>query len=131
MSGRAETASPAASPGVWHMYRAMVGVGLVCGLLIVVVFELTRPVIDRNKAEADVQVKDGWQNELRSMLGLAQQGTDVKADSDVWLHQQRRIAARQSATDQHAPADDDDATPAELTELNPRDWLDFFGIPEE
>ena len=52
MSGRVETASPGASPNVWHMYRAMVGVGLVCGLLIVVVFELTRPVIERNKAEA-------------------------------------------------------------------------------
>jgi len=39
-------------PRVWHMYRAMVGVGLLCGLLIVGVFELTRPVIARNKAEA-------------------------------------------------------------------------------
>lgn len=45
-----------------------------------------RQVIDRNKAEADVKVKDGWQNEVRSMLGLAVSGTDVKADSDVWLH---------------------------------------------
>jgi electron transport complex protein RnfG len=34
------------------MYRAMVGIGILCGLLIVVVFELTRPVIERNKAEA-------------------------------------------------------------------------------
>jgi electron transport complex protein RnfG len=34
------------------MYRSMVGVGLACGLLIVGVFELTRPVIERNKAEA-------------------------------------------------------------------------------
>jgi electron transport complex protein RnfG len=39
-------------PKVWHMYRALVGVGLVCGLLIVTVFELTRPVIERNRAEA-------------------------------------------------------------------------------
>lgn len=45
-----------------------------------------RSVIDRNKAEADVKAKDGWQNDVRSMLGLALQGTDVKADSDVWLH---------------------------------------------
>ena len=37
---------------VWHMYRAMVGVGVMCGLLIVTVFQLTRPVIERNKAEA-------------------------------------------------------------------------------
>jgi len=34
------------------MYRAMVGVGLVCGLLIVSVFLWTRPVIERNRAEA-------------------------------------------------------------------------------
>ena len=34
------------------MYRAMVGVGLVCGLLIVTVFEVTLPAITRNKAEA-------------------------------------------------------------------------------
>ncbi|MHC4106469.1 MAG: FMN-binding protein [Planctomycetota bacterium] len=39
-------------PRTWHMYRAMVGVGLLCGLLIVTVFEWTRPVIARNKAEA-------------------------------------------------------------------------------
>jgi electron transport complex protein RnfG len=34
------------------MYRSMVGVGLLCGLLIVLVFDLTKPVIERNKAEA-------------------------------------------------------------------------------
>lgn len=45
-----------------------------------------RTVIDRNKAEAAVKVKDGWQNELRGMLGLNLQGTNITADSDVWLH---------------------------------------------
>lgn len=34
------------------MYRAMVGVGLVCGVLIVSVYQWTRPVIERKKAEA-------------------------------------------------------------------------------
>jgi electron transport complex protein RnfG len=34
------------------MYRAMVGVGALCGLLIVSVYELSRPVIERNRAEA-------------------------------------------------------------------------------
>jgi len=34
------------------MYRAMVGIGLLCGLLIVSVFVGTRPVIERNRAEA-------------------------------------------------------------------------------
>jgi electron transport complex protein RnfG len=39
-------------PNTWHMYRALVGVGLLCGLLIVTAYELTRPVIERNQAEA-------------------------------------------------------------------------------
>jgi electron transport complex protein RnfG len=34
------------------MYRAMVGVGLACGLLIVSVFQWTRPIIAKNRAEA-------------------------------------------------------------------------------
>jgi electron transport complex protein RnfG len=33
------------------MYRAMVGVGALCGLLIVTTYQLTLPVIERNKAE--------------------------------------------------------------------------------
>jgi H+/Na+-translocating ferredoxin:NAD+ oxidoreductase subunit G len=37
---------------VWPMYRALVGIGLLCGLSIVTVFELTRPVIANNRAEA-------------------------------------------------------------------------------
>ena len=37
---------------IWPMYRAMVGVGLACGLLIVGVFVGTKPVIARNRAEA-------------------------------------------------------------------------------
>ena len=43
---------PAAAPSTWHMYRAMVGVGMACGLLIVTVFQVTLPIIKRNKAEA-------------------------------------------------------------------------------
>jgi len=43
---------PTSAPSTWHMYRAMVGIGSLCGLLIVTVFQLTRPVIERNKAEA-------------------------------------------------------------------------------
>jgi len=34
------------------MYRALVGVGMLCGLLIAVVYAGTRPVIERNRAEA-------------------------------------------------------------------------------
>ncbi|HEY5656412.1 MAG TPA: FMN-binding protein [Myxococcota bacterium] len=51
MSATSSLGMPA-PPKVWHMYRAMVGVGLLCGLIIVSVFQVTRPVIERNKAEA-------------------------------------------------------------------------------
>jgi electron transport complex protein RnfG len=34
------------------MYRAMVGIGVLCGLLIVSVFQITKPIIARNQAEA-------------------------------------------------------------------------------
>jgi electron transport complex protein RnfG len=34
------------------MYRAMVGIGVCCGLLTVGAFQVTRPVIERNKEEA-------------------------------------------------------------------------------
>ena len=36
---------------IWPMYRAVVGVGVACALVIVVVFEVTRPIIERNKLE--------------------------------------------------------------------------------
>ena len=48
----AETTGGPASTSTWHMYRAMVGVGVCCGLLSVGAFQVTRPVIERNKAEA-------------------------------------------------------------------------------
>lgn len=44
---------PAAAPaGAWPMIRAMVGIGLVCGVAIVLAFRGTLPVIERNRAEA-------------------------------------------------------------------------------
>ncbi|MCP3984452.1 MAG: FMN-binding protein [bacterium] len=43
---------PTADPSAWSMARALVGVGLVCGLLIVFVYEATRPTIERARAEA-------------------------------------------------------------------------------
>ena len=36
----------------WPMYRAMVGIGLACGILIVLAFQWTKPIIARNRAEA-------------------------------------------------------------------------------
>lgn len=38
--------------GAWPMYRAMVGVGLLCGALIVTVYETTKPAIARNRQAA-------------------------------------------------------------------------------
>lgn len=46
----AAPAAKGASP--WTMYRAMVGVGLVCGLAIVGAYVGTKPVIERNRAAA-------------------------------------------------------------------------------
>lgn len=47
-----ELATTQSSPSVWPMYRAMVGVGILCGLLIVSVYQVTLPIIEQNKAEA-------------------------------------------------------------------------------
>jgi electron transport complex protein RnfG len=41
-----------AAPGAWPLLRAMVGVGVLCGLFIVTVYVGTRPVIERKRAEA-------------------------------------------------------------------------------
>ena len=48
----AELSAGAPPTSTWHMYRAMVGIGVCCGLLIVSVYQVTLPVIERNKAEA-------------------------------------------------------------------------------
>ncbi len=36
----------------WLMYRSMVGIGLVCGVLLVAVFQWTKPIIERNREAA-------------------------------------------------------------------------------
>jgi len=43
---------PAETTSVWSMYRTLVGVGLICGLGVVSVFQATGPRIARNRAEA-------------------------------------------------------------------------------
>jgi Na+-translocating ferredoxin:NAD+ oxidoreductase subunit G len=50
MSEIADARAPAGE--AWPMYRAMVGIGLICGVLLVGAFQLTKPIIERNKAEA-------------------------------------------------------------------------------
>ena len=48
-SGTAFVTKP---PDSWHMIRALGGVGVICSLLIVSTYQVTLPVIERNKAEA-------------------------------------------------------------------------------
>ena len=43
---------PAPRDSVWPMYRALVGIGMMSGLLIAVVYGNTRPIIEKNRAEA-------------------------------------------------------------------------------
>lgn len=43
--------TPVSTPA-WPMYQAMVGIALVCGLLIVFAFQWTKPIIEKNRAEA-------------------------------------------------------------------------------
>lgn len=50
MSGTPHLEAP--TTPVWPMYRTLVSVGLACGLLIVSAYELTRPIIQRNKIAA-------------------------------------------------------------------------------
>jgi electron transport complex protein RnfG len=41
-----------ALPPTWPMFRALVGIGMLCGLLIAVVYQGTLPIIEKNRAEA-------------------------------------------------------------------------------
>jgi electron transport complex protein RnfG len=66
---------PSAPPSTWQMYRSMVGIGLVCGVLIVTAFELTRPVIERNRAEA-------LQRAVFHVLPEARESRTFRLDSD-------------------------------------------------
>jgi electron transport complex protein RnfG len=67
--------TPATGPGVpvWAMYRALVGVGLACGLLIVSVHEATEPRIRANRVaargEAVLAVLPGAVTSRAFMLG--------------------------------------------------------------
>jgi electron transport complex protein RnfG len=64
-----------APPSAWKMIRAMVGIGLLCGLLIVTVFQITRPAIERNKAEA-------LQRAIFQVLPDARSSTTFRLDDD-------------------------------------------------
>jgi electron transport complex protein RnfG len=59
------------------MYRALVGVGLACGLLIVGVYQLTKPVIERNEAEA-------LQRAIFQVLPAARESRAFAREADGW-----------------------------------------------
>lgn len=40
-----------AQPGSWQMIRAMGGIGVFCALLIIFVYQITLPIIEKNRAE--------------------------------------------------------------------------------
>ncbi|MDP6957204.1 MAG: right-handed parallel beta-helix repeat-containing protein [Planctomycetota bacterium] len=46
----------------------------------------TRVVFDRNAAEESIQPKDTWENKVKQMLGLPQDGGTLNIKSDIWLH---------------------------------------------
>lgn len=48
-----------------------------------------RTLIDRNAAEASVEAKDTWQNDLRRTLGLPLDGGKLDVNTDVWLHRMK------------------------------------------
>ena len=83
--------APGAS--VWAMYRAMVGVGAVCGLLIVSIFQWTRPRIERLREEALERAI------LEVVPGAASSRTYVEAEGGAFApqaageHAARRVHA--------------------------------------
>ena len=72
--GRIEGGAPAPA---WPMLRAMVSVGFLCGLLIATAYVTTRPVIERNRAEA-------LQAAIFQVLGGA-----TSSQTYVWLQEGR------------------------------------------
>ena len=65
-------------PSAWKMIRAMVGIGLLCGLFIVTVYQMTLPRIERNKAEA-------LQRAIFQVLPDARSSTTFRLDGDRFL----------------------------------------------
>ncbi len=62
-------------PDALPMYRAMVGVALLCGALIVTVFEITRPTVERNQAAA-------LQDAIFEVLPAASSSVTFRLDGD-------------------------------------------------
>jgi electron transport complex protein RnfG len=94
---QAPIAGQVVPPNPWHMVRSMVGVGLLCGLIIVSVFQATEGVIERNKAEAlqraifrvlpearaSATFRYGGEERFARIEGGAEAGTRVYAGYDA------------------------------------------------
>ena len=52
MSAPSRSALVSPQRETWLMYRSMVGIGLVCGILLVAVYLWSKPIIERNREEA-------------------------------------------------------------------------------
>ncbi len=72
---------------VWQMYRAVVGVGIACALVIVIVYEVTRPIIQRNRIElrkqAVLDVLPGAEGSAAFQLTDSGSFASVSVDSDA------------------------------------------------
>ncbi len=91
MSGPATqtaTAPPEApeQPRVWPMYRALVGIGIFCGLAIVMAYELTGPIIQRNRIamleRAITDVLPGATSSAAFQMDDAGEFTPVPSDTE-------------------------------------------------
>ena len=72
-------------PPAWPMYRALVGIGMLCGLLIAIVFAATEPVIAQNRAEAleaaVFSVLNGAESRVTSLLSTLSNSSRASSDS--------------------------------------------------
>lgn len=91
------TAPPASHASSWPMFRAMVGIGLIGGLLIVTAFELTFDRIERNKAaalqRAIFHVLPGATTSRPYLLGTSDRFEPLQGDAQVSSHGEKPIYA--------------------------------------
>ncbi|GMV81179.1 MAG: hypothetical protein AMXMBFR7_23630 [Planctomycetota bacterium] len=78
MADDADKLTPESTGNVTQEFQAPVGLAWGARYM-------SRNVIDRNVAEADVKAKDTVMNEWRKILGLPLDGGTLKVDSEIWL----------------------------------------------
>lgn len=70
-------------PSDWILLRAMVGIGMLCALVIALIFQVTMPIVTQNKAEALEQAifKVLPQAEQKVVYGLNEKGEFIQVGS--------------------------------------------------